>query len=57
VGITPAIADAAVSLPSAFPGDPADRLIFATAVEQGVKLVTKDRRLRVHPLAPSLIIW
>ena len=57
VGITPAIADTAVSLPSAFPGDPADRLIFATAVEHGVKLVTKDRRLRVHPLAPSLIVW
>ena len=57
VGITPAIADAAVSLPSAFPGDPADRLIFATAVEHGVKLVTKDRRLRSHPLVPSLTIW
>jgi PIN domain nuclease of toxin-antitoxin system len=57
VGITPAIADTAVSLPSAFPGDPADRLIFATAVEHGVKLVTKDRRLQVHPLAPSLIVW
>jgi PIN domain nuclease of toxin-antitoxin system len=57
VGITPAIADTAVSLPSAFPGDRADRLIFATAVEHGVKLVTKDRRLRVHPLAPSLIVW
>ena len=57
VGITPAIADTAVSLPSAFPGDPADRLIFATAVEHGVKLVTKDRRLRSHPLVPSLTIW
>lgn len=35
VGITPAIADTAVSLPSSFPGDPADRLIYATAVEHG----------------------
>jgi PIN domain nuclease of toxin-antitoxin system len=57
MGITPAIADTAVSLPSTFPGDPADRLIFATAVEHGLKLVTKDRRLGRHPLAPSLIVW
>ena len=57
IGITPAIADTAVSLPSTFPGDRADRLIFATAVEHGMKLVTKDRRLGRHPLASSLIIW
>ena len=57
MGITPAIADTAVSLPSIFPGDPADRLIYATAVEHGMKLVTKDRRLGRHPLASSLIIW
>src|SRR5438477_5452898 len=57
MGITPAIADTALSLPSTFPGDPADRLIFATAVEHGMKLVTKDRRLGRHPLASSLTIW
>ena len=57
IGVTPAIAETAVSLPSSFPADLADRLIFATAVEHGVKLVTKDRRLRSHPLAPSLTIW
>jgi len=57
MGITPGIADTAVSLPSTFPGDPADRLIFATAVEHGIKLVTKDRRFGRHPLASSLIIW
>ena len=57
MGVTPAIADTAVSLPSTFPGDPVDRLIFATAVEHGVKLVTKDRRLGRHPLASSLTIW
>ena len=49
MGITPAIADTAVSLPSTFPGDPADRLIFATAVEHGMKLVTKDCRFGRHP--------
>lgn len=57
VGITPAIADAAVSLPSSFPGDPADRLIFATALEGGWRLVSKDRRIRDarHP-GPG-VVW
>lgn len=45
----PAIAATAVGLPDTFPGDPADRLIYATAVERGWRLVTKDRRLRDHP--------
>ncbi len=57
MGITPAIADTAVSLPSTFSGDPADRLIFATAVEHGMRLVTKDGRFGRHPLASSLIVW
>jgi PIN domain nuclease of toxin-antitoxin system len=43
-GLTPAIADAAAALPSSFPGDPADRLIYATAIEHGLPLVTKTRR-------------
>ena len=41
--LTPAIADTAASLPSSFPGDTADRLIYATAIEHGLRLVTKDR--------------
>lgn len=57
VGTTPAIALAAVSLPSSFPGDPADRLIYATAVEFGWSLVTKDRRLREHRHPRSVAIW
>lgn len=57
VGITPAIADTAVSMPASFPGDPADRLIFATAVEQGWRLVTKDRRLRDHRHPRGLTVW
>jgi PIN domain nuclease of toxin-antitoxin system len=28
------------------PGDPADRLIYATAVQRGGRLITKDRTLR-----------
>lgn len=35
LAITPAISDTAVTLSSSFPGDPADRLIYATAVERG----------------------
>lgn len=57
VGITPAIADLAAGLPSSFPGDPADRLVFATAVDQGWPLVTKDRRLRDHPYPRRITLW
>jgi PIN domain nuclease of toxin-antitoxin system len=57
VGISPAIADTAVSLPGSFPGDPADRLIFATAVEHGWRLVTKDRRIGDHPHPRAVTVW
>jgi PIN domain nuclease of toxin-antitoxin system len=57
VAITPAIADTAVSLPASFPGDPADRLIYATAIEQGWRLVTKDRRLRAHRHPRPVALW
>jgi PIN domain nuclease of toxin-antitoxin system len=57
VPLTPAIAATAVSLPSSFPGDPADRLIYATAVEHGWRLVTKDRKLRGHPHPRPLALW
>lgn len=55
--LTPAIADTAVSLPSSFPGDPADRLIYATAIEHGLRLVTKDRKLRAHRHPQPLALW
>ncbi len=55
--LTPAIAATAVSLPSSFPGDPADRLIYATAIEHGARLVTKDRRLRAHRHPRPLALW
>lgn len=57
VGATPSIALAAVSLPSSFPGDPADRLIYATAVEHGWSLITKDRRLRDHRHPRPIVVW
>jgi PIN domain nuclease of toxin-antitoxin system len=57
IGITPVIADTAVALPSSFPGDPADRLIFATAIEHGLRLVTKDQAIRGHAHPRSVAIW
>lgn len=57
IGVTPAIADRAVALPGSFPGDPADRLIFATALEHGLKLVTKDRALRDHAHPRAVTVW
>ena len=57
LGTTPAIADTAVALPSTFPGDPADRIIFATAIEQGLRLVTKGRRIRSHRHAREITVW
>lgn len=44
--ITPAVAVKAAELPAMFPGDPADRLIVATAVLESAALVTKDDRIR-----------
>jgi len=57
IGVTPAIADTAVALPSSFPGDPGDRLIFATAIEHGLRLVTKDQAIRDHAHPRSVAIW
>jgi PIN domain nuclease of toxin-antitoxin system len=57
IGMTPAIADTAVALPSSFSGDPADRLIYATAIEHGLKLVSKDRAIRDHDRLGSVVTW
>ena len=57
IPVTPAIASAAVNLPSSFPADPADRLIYATAIENGWRLVTKDQRLRKHRHPQPVAIW
>ena len=43
--LTPSAAIAAALLPG-FHGDPADRLIYATARELGVPLVSKDQEIR-----------
>jgi PIN domain nuclease of toxin-antitoxin system len=57
IPIGPAIAHAAVLLPSTFPGDPADRLIYATAVENDLPLVSKDRAIRDHPHPRPVVVW
>jgi PIN domain nuclease of toxin-antitoxin system len=57
VGSSAAVAATAVALPSSFPGDPADRLIYATAIEQGWSLITKDERLRGHRHPRRITVW
>jgi PIN domain nuclease of toxin-antitoxin system len=44
--ITPKVAVLANQLPANHPGDPCDRLIGATAVAEGIALITKDREIR-----------
>lgn len=41
--------------PVEFHGDPADRLIYATAVEHDARLVSADERLR--SCDPSRVVW
>ncbi len=55
--LTPAIAAAAVALPPSFPRDPADRLIFATALEHGWRLITKDDRLLAQDPGRGVALW
>jgi PIN domain nuclease of toxin-antitoxin system len=57
IGMTPAVADTAAALPASFPGDPADRQIYATAIEHGLKLVTKDGAIGEHDRPRSLVLW
>jgi PIN domain nuclease of toxin-antitoxin system len=44
--ITPEIAALAVQLPADYSSDPCDCLIGATALAEGIPLVTKDRQIR-----------
>ena len=57
VPISPEIAAAAVTLPATFPGDPADRLIYATAAANGWLLVSKDAAFRRLESQPVEVIW
>jgi PIN domain nuclease of toxin-antitoxin system len=53
--ITAEIAVLASQFPAAYPGDPCDRLIGATALAEGILLVTKDRGIRGY--RPLRTIW
>jgi len=53
--LTPRIAVRSVRLPSDFHGDPADRMIVATAQEMGAPVVTKDERIQQSGLVAT--IW
>jgi PIN domain nuclease of toxin-antitoxin system len=53
--ITPEIAALAVSFPDPYPKDPQDRLIGATALVEGIQLVTHDRLIKKSGLIP--IVW
>ena len=55
--LTPAIAAGAAAIPDPFPRDPADRLIYATAVEAGWRLVSKDRRFHDHDPEGTVVVW
>ncbi len=53
--LTPAIAALAVRLPEKYPRDPADRIIGATAIAEGMPLVTADKQIRQAKVAET--IW
>jgi len=53
--VTPDIGMLAGALPVPFPGDPAGRIIYATAVARGAPLVTGDRRMARRD--PARVIW
>jgi PIN domain nuclease of toxin-antitoxin system len=53
--VTPEIAALAASFPQDFPRDPADRLIAATAMVEGCRLVTADERIQRSKLVET--VW
>jgi PIN domain nuclease of toxin-antitoxin system len=53
--ITADIALRASELPGSYPKDPADRVIGATAIVEGLELVTADARIRASTVVPT--IW
>lgn len=57
IPVSPGIALTAARLPRSFPSDLLDRLIYATAIETGSRLVTKDERLRAHRHPTPITVW
>lgn len=54
LGLTPAIAALSNALPGDFHGDPADRMIVATALEHGGLLASEDQAIRTWGRVPML---
>ena len=50
--ITPEIAVRSVQLPKSYPNDPQDRIIGATALVEGIRLLTHDKRIVKSGLIP-----
>ena len=57
VNVTRPLAMTAAWLPDEIGGDPVDRIIYATALETGMQLVTKDERLRRFNGPRDLCVW
>jgi PIN domain nuclease of toxin-antitoxin system len=57
VALTPGIAVRAAELPRGFHNDPGDRLIYATAIEHGWPLVSKDARMRAFDREGTVVVW
>jgi PIN domain nuclease of toxin-antitoxin system len=53
--ITPEIAIIAAEFPDDYPRDPADRIIGATALAEGLALVTRDEKIRASRIVET--IW
>jgi PIN domain nuclease of toxin-antitoxin system len=53
--VTPEIASEAALLDRAFPSDPVDRLLYATARHYRARLLTRDRELRKAD--PAATVW
>jgi PIN domain nuclease of toxin-antitoxin system len=50
--ITPEIAVRSVQFPKTYPNDPQDRIIGATAIVEGTRLLTHDKRIVKSGLVP-----
>ncbi len=55
LAMTPEIAVRSTRPGGGFHGDPADRIIVATALEHGAPLVTRDERIRRHRVVEA--VW
>jgi len=53
--VTARISAAAATMPRGYPSDPLDRIIGATALVEGLKLVTADEQVRKSNVVP--VVW